>query len=152
MPTSGSFIERFWSIAAAIVIFGLLALSDDLLRSANAISFSEAVRAIGSVCCIFLLVHSWLKQRTSTTTWHGLVYCTLVLLLPTLGAIWLGLNVVRFYSYAPDSVPNMYSIVMMVQDVIVWCSAFVGIIAVGWSVFGFACWLGKRLSLPRIRS
>jgi hypothetical protein len=66
------------------------------------------------VLCVALLIHSWFMQRRFTRTPQRLVLLTLVLCLPALASIWLGLNVIRFYSYAPesDANANVYSAVI----------------------------------------
>jgi len=59
----------------------------------------DGTRAITSIVCMILVVHSWLMQRRYTLSRSSLLLWTLVLLLLMLGATWLGLNVIRAHTY-----------------------------------------------------
>lgn len=52
-----------------------------------------------SMLSTVLLVHSWRTQMRCSQGTLPLMLWTSVLLLPMLGAIWLGLNVIRGYTY-----------------------------------------------------
>jgi hypothetical protein len=151
MSKSAQLITRFWSAAGVIAIFALFVLGFLLPKPARIIVDSEPVRAVASIICIALLVHSWVRQRRCIRTWQGLAFVTLVLCLPALAAFWLVLNVIRFYSYAPDSGPNVYSVVIQLQDVTQWCGAALGIVVALWSITEVARRLVKRF-LPPIAS
>jgi len=148
MSNSAQFVTRFWSAAAVIVIFGLLVIGSLLPKPARTIANSEPVRAVASVLWIALLAHSWVKQRRYTRTWQGLTFVTLVLCLPTLAAFWLGLNVIRFYSYAPDFDSSVYWVVVQLQSVIQWCGVALGIVVALWSIIEISRWLVKRFLSP----
>ena len=146
-------LERFWSSGVVILIFGVLVLGTEFLEkgATRTAIRSESGHALASVLSIALLIHAWLKQRTYIKTWHGLVLSTLVLGLPALACTWLGLNVIRFYSYAPDAGHNIYWFVVQTQDIIVWSGKAVMVIVVLWSIFELAFWLGKRVSPSQAR-
>jgi hypothetical protein len=69
-----------------------------------------------------------------------------ILLLPALGSIWLGLNVVRYYSHDPESPESLYSTVVRIQDVLVSCGFVVGLIAMQWLIAEIAMVVGRRIS------
>lgn len=144
-------MTRFWSAAAVVIIFGLLVIGSLLPNPARLIANSEPVRAVASVLWIALLVHSWVQQRRYIRTLRGLTFVTFILSLPALASFWLGLNVIRFYSYAPESEPNVYSVVIQLQSVIEWCGAVLGIVVALWFIIEVAHWLVKRF-LPPIAS
>jgi len=129
-------LVRSWSMGIVFCIIG--SVLSGFLRS-------EPGRAFASILCLALLIHSWLMQRRYTRTPQRLVFLTLVFCLPTLASLWLGLNVIRFYSYAPESEPNLYSTVCGLQEVIAWCALAVGMVVVFWTIVDLACWLAKRI-------
>ena len=78
---------------------------------------------------MILLIHSWSLQKHYTQIRFHLLFWTLILLLPMLGAIWLGLNVIRVYTYnyavdysrhIGDFRQILYWNVVKIQDLIVW--------------------------------
>ena len=137
MSTTSRALARFWSVAAVIVILGLVPFG---------FLGSEPRRAFASILCVALLIHSWFMQRRFIRTPQRLVLLTLVLCLPALASLWLGLNVIRFYSYAPESEASVYSAVIRLQVVIEWCTATVGAVVVFWTIVELARWLVNRIS------
>ena len=69
---------------------------------------SEPVRALAAIVCLGLLVQSWFVQKQYARSRRQLVLVTLILSLPALASVWLGLNVIRFYSYDGDPGPGIY--------------------------------------------
>jgi hypothetical protein len=111
------FWRRYWSLAIALGLPVIVFLFMDY----------QSVRAITSIVCMILLVHSWLIQRRYTQNRLVLLCWTFVLLLPMLGAIWLGLNVIRVYTYdyaadynrhLGDLRRDLYWPVVKIQDLI----------------------------------
>jgi hypothetical protein len=96
-------LTRTWSLFAVFVILGLVV---------SGILLSELGRAVASVLCILLLIQSWIIQRKYARSRERLVLLSLVLSLPALAAFWLGLNVLRFYLYDPESPAQLYSAVV----------------------------------------
>jgi hypothetical protein len=112
-------LVRYWSLAISL---GLPVMVYILLDR-------NVARTITSIICIILLVHSWLMQNRYAQSRLRLLLWTFVLLLPMLGAIWLGLNVIRSntYEFAGDYArhlgdfrQSLYWYVVETQDRIVW--------------------------------
>jgi hypothetical protein len=112
-------LVRYWSLAISL---GLPVMVYILLDR-------NVARTITSILCIILLVHSWLMQNRYAQSRLRLLLWTFVLLLPMLGAIWLGLNVIRSntYEFAVDYArhlgdfrQSLYWHVVETQDQIVW--------------------------------
>jgi hypothetical protein len=51
-----------------------------------------------------------------------------------MASLWLGLNVIRFYAYAPESEAKVYSTVVRLQFVVECCAAAVGILVLFWAI------------------
>jgi hypothetical protein len=147
---SAQFIARFWSAAVAFVVLGLVVLTRfPLPEPTPRIVFSELDLAVASTASITLLVHSIVTQRRYTRTLQGRTLIRLFLLLPALAALWLGLNVIRVYSYAPDAGLNVCWFVVETQDVIVWSGGILGVVVAIWSSIEGALWVVKRF-LPQV--
>jgi hypothetical protein len=129
--------NRSWSFLVLIGAF-LLMLAGRLT--------SEPVRAVVAVLSLVLTVQCWKAQRPYVKARSRVVLLTLILLLPALGSIWLGLNVVRYYSYDPESPESLYSTVVRIQDVLVSCGFVVGLIAMQWRIAEIAMVVGRRIS------
>ena len=145
--------NRFWSVGAvALILFllvagSLLPIPIPISRGLN----SEPIRAMVSILCITLLVHAWFRQRAYTRTWHELVLVTLLLSLPALAFTWLGLNVIRSYSYDGEQGFGLYWVVVQLQDIIIWCGEIIGVIAVLWSLAELGLWVIGRHSPSHAR-
>ena len=81
--------QRYWSLATTL---GLPLMVFFFLDR-------DETRAIMSIACMILLIHSWFMQRRYTQNRSHLLFWTVVLFLPMLGATWLGLNVIRADTY-----------------------------------------------------
>jgi peptidoglycan/LPS O-acetylase OafA/YrhL len=133
---SASFWRRYWSLLAALILPVLVFFLFD----------SESTRALVSVICIVLLAHAWRMQiRGSHSIWQSMLWTSIVLL-PTLGAIWLGLNVIRgeTYEYAADYQrhlgdfrQNLYWYVVETQDWIVWIARIAIVLGLLFAVVNF---------------
>jgi hypothetical protein len=89
-----SFWGRYWSLLTALALPVLVFFFLDF----------QNARTLVSIISIVLLAHAWrMQMRGSKNIWRSLLW-TSVLLLPMLGAIWLGLNVIRgnTYEFAAD--------------------------------------------------
>lgn len=84
-------LTRGWSLIGALFIFWL---------PLAGVLPSEPLRAVASVVCLALVIQSWLTQRKYAMSRERFVLVTIALSLPALASLWLGLNVLRFYSYA----------------------------------------------------
>jgi hypothetical protein len=119
MPQECGFWQRYWSLATTL---GLPLMVFFFLDR-------DETRAITSIACMILLIHSWFLQRRYTRNRFHLLFWTVVLFLPMLGATWLGLSVIRAdtYNYAVDYQrhlgdfrQSLYWNVVKIQDLIVW--------------------------------
>ena len=130
-------LTRTWSLLAVCAIFGLVA---------SGILVSEPGRAVASILCILLLIESWVVQRKYARSRERLVLLSLVLSLPALAALWLGLNVLRFYSYDPESLAQLYSAVVRTQEVVQNLALAVGLVVIFWTIVDLSCFLAGRIS------
>jgi len=117
--------------------------------------YYEIARVVLSVVCIGLLVHSWFMQRRYAQSKWRLGFFTLLLSLPMLGCVWLGLNVIRSYSYdfAVDYNrnlgnwrQNLYGYAVESQDMIVLFAKVLGIALALWLMVDLVRWMGKRVA------
>jgi hypothetical protein len=123
-----------------LVVFGLFSMiMSGTIRS-------EPARAVAAVLSLGLVLQSWFTQRQYMKTRPRVALLTFILSLPLLGSLWLGLNVVRFYSYAPESHAPVYSAVIRLQEIVIDCATAIGIIVFFWSTAEVATFLGKRIS------
>lgn len=132
-----SLLKRSWSIVALAALFCLV-----ISRTGN----SELFRAIAAAVSLGLVAQFWVVQRPFVKTKRGLALLTVILCLPVLGSLWLGLNVVRFYSYDAGSGGNAYGAVVRLQQVIEQSALVTGLVVFYWSVGELASLLGKRIS------
>ncbi len=114
-----SALGRYWSLLTALALPVLVFFVLDF----------DSTRILVSIISIVLLAHAWrMQMRGFQTIWRSLLWAS-VLLLPMLGAIWLGLNVIRSntYDYAADYQrhlgdyrQSLYWYMVETQDWIVW--------------------------------
>jgi len=106
----------------------------------------EVARAVLSVACIALLVHSWFMQRRYAQRKWRLVFWTLFLSLVALGPLWLGLNVIRAYSYPENWKTDiaLYENICYLQDIVEQLAKVLGIAVFLWVLVDFVRWLVKR--------
>jgi hypothetical protein len=134
-------LARSWSLIAVVAIFALV-LSGILL--------SEPGRAVASVLSMALVIQSWIMQRRYARTRERLVLFTLALSLPAFASLWLGLNVLRFYSYAPESRAQLYSSVVRLQEMIQSVAYAIGLVVVFWTIVELSCFLAERISVKLV--
>ncbi len=134
---NSSVLKRSWSLLILAIFFCL-----PFFR----IGQSEPGRAVLAVLSLGLVVQCWFAQRPFLNTRAGVVLLSLALSLPALGSLWLGLNVVRFYSYTPESGTSVYGTVVLLQEIIEKCALVVGLVVFYWSTGEGASFLGKQIS------
>jgi hypothetical protein len=116
------------------ILAEILELGDCASIAANGFFFldRDVSRALTSIVCMILLMHSYLLQRRYTQNRFHPLFWTPALLLPMLGAIWLALNVIRAntYEYAVDYQrhlgdfrQNLHWNAVNLQDLIVWIAS-----------------------------
>jgi hypothetical protein len=141
---------RYWSLAAAL----LLPVVEIVAESTVGLgAYDEVSRAVLSVICIALLVHSWFIQRRYVRSKWRIAFFTLLLSLFVLGPIWLGLNVVRFYAYPEHcecsfpiiNADKVYSVVSAFMDVIMRSAKVLCTVVVSWVIVDLVRWLAKRV-------
>ena len=130
-------IARSWSVVAVVAILGLVLAG---------VLVSESARAVASILCLALLSQSWLMQRRYARNRERLVFLTLALSLPALASIWLGLNVLRFYSYNGDSPTETYSTVIRLQEAIQNVALAVALVVGFWAIVEMSCLIAERIS------
>ena len=109
--------------------------------------YSQPGRALVSILCVILLAHSWFVQRTHSKPRPQLIFLTLALSLPALAAIFLGLNVILYYTYnsAAEGDPRLHEAVGNVQTVVGLCAVAVAVILFFWMLLKVAYWLAARV-------
>jgi hypothetical protein len=142
--------DRYWSLGAALLLPVMEIVAESTVRLGE---YDEVLRALFSVVCLALLAHSWFLQRRYSQSRWRLAFWTLLLSLVVLGPIWLGLNVIRFYSYDLGAdyqrnstlwYHNLYWYVVESQDIIVLLAKILGIAIVVWVAIDLVRWLAKR--------
>jgi hypothetical protein len=136
--------DRYWSLAAAII----LPIVVESIVSFE--KYEEMSWAVLSAVCMALLVHSWFMNRRYTQSKWRLAFWTLFLSLVAFGPIWLGLNVIRFYSYDSQWIStlwyhNLYGCVVELQDAIILLAEVLGIAVALWVIVDLVRWLAKRV-------
>jgi hypothetical protein len=106
---------------------------------------SEIVRAVLAVVCTGLMIFQWLIYRKTD---RGTQLLLLSLVVTTLGlsSVWLGLNVVRFYTYDPESPQTWawHTLIAHVQEIIEWVIVALASVVVLWGLLLVARWLNRR--------
>ena len=134
-----SAFTRGWSLLVVMGIFGLVIVFR-----------SEPGRAVASLVCLALVMQSWFTQRQIVKSREGLVLIALALSLPALASVWLGLNVLRFYSYDPVSDISVYSTVVRLQEIIEDVSYAIGLVVFFWTIVEISCLLAERMSVKLV--
>jgi hypothetical protein len=134
---NSAILRRTWSLFAVFIIFGLVV---------SGVLSSEPGRAVASVLCMLLLIQSWIIQRRYARSRERLVLLSLALSLPALAALWLGLNVLRVYSYDPESSAQLYSAVLEIQKVVQNLALAVGLVVFFWAIVDLSRFLAGRVS------
>jgi hypothetical protein len=151
MAKLSKLLERYWSLATAILLPVIELLTEGLIRL---FVDYEVSRAVLSVVCIALLIHSWFMQRRYANSKWRLAFFRLLLSLVALGPVWLGLNVMRSYSYnlAADYerystvwYHNLYWYAVEWQDRIVFLAKVMVIAVALWVIVDLVRWLTKRI-------
>jgi hypothetical protein len=136
---------RYWSLATAILLPVIEFLSEGLTRP---LGDYEVARAVLSVVCIALLVHSWFLQRKYAESKWQFAFFTLLLTLVALGPVWLGLNVMRAHFYPINWITDqaLYGNICDLQDRVTQLAEVLGIAVALWALVDLVRWLTKRIS------
>jgi hypothetical protein len=97
-----------------------------------------------------LVIQSWFMQRRYARNRERLALITLALSLPAFASLWLGLNVLRFYSYAPESRAQLYLAVVHLQQIIQSAAFAIGPVVVFWTIVELSCFLAERISFKLV--
>jgi hypothetical protein len=108
---------------------------------------SEIVRASVAIGGIALMVYQWRTYR-KTSNGAQLVFLSLIVAGFGLASVWLALNVVRFYTYNPESAHlwAWHMLVIRVQDALIWGIGALVVTVSLWTLLQFAQWFGRRMS------
>jgi hypothetical protein len=106
---------------------------------------SDIVRAVLAVGCTGLMIFQWLIYRKTD---RGTQLLFLSLLVRTLGlsSVWLGLNVVRVYTYDTES-PQIWArhmLIVDVQEIIQWTVVALATVVFLGGLLLLARWLNRR--------
>jgi hypothetical protein len=106
---------------------------------------SEIVRALLAVGCTGLMIFQWLIYR-KTDRGTQLLFLSLVVTALGLSSVWLGLNVVRFYTYDPESPQTWawHKLIAHVQEIIEWTVVALVSVVFLWGLLLVARWLNRR--------
>jgi hypothetical protein len=99
--------------------------------------------AVGSIA---LILYQWLTYR-KTTSGALFVFLSLIVAANGLASVWLALNVVRFYTYNPDSEQAWawHMVVVRIQVALVWGRGAIVVAVFLCALLLFARWLGRRV-------
>ncbi len=127
---------RYWPSAAIVAALGLVAKGYVLF---------EPLRGALAILCVGLAFYQWKtlgrRQRFSLP---GLVLLTLLMV-----SVWMGLGVVRNYTYPADSLRQtlpLYGAVVRAQGLLIWPILGGVLVITIWTIFRVAHWLAARIS------
>jgi hypothetical protein len=144
MPKTHPAIDRYWSLAAALILPVVEFFAE--VGTRGFWGYYQVVRAVLSVACITLLFRAWFMQRRYSQSKWRLAFLTLLLILFTLGPIWLGLNVLRYYAHPMnwnrwESWQNVCNLQYRVEQL----AQALGIAVTLWVILDSVRWLVKRV-------
>jgi hypothetical protein len=145
MPKARLIFDRYWSLAAALILPVVEFPSEGIFRP---FMDYEVVRAALALVCIALLVHSWFRQRKYAKSKLRLAFFTLMLTLVALGPVWLGLNVMRAHYYPlnwDDHEVAVWSNICSIQYRVEQLARVLGIAVTLWVIVDSVRWLAKRV-------
>ena len=121
MPKTHPAFDRYWSLAAALILPVVEFFAE--VGTRGFWGYYQDVRAVLSVACI-----------------------TLLLCMPTLGCVWLGLNVLRYYAHPMnwnrwESWQNVCNLQYRVKQL----AQALGIAVTLWVILDSVRWLVKRV-------
>ncbi len=137
------FIHRYWSLLLAFVLPVVEFFSEGGIG--HFVDY-EITREVLSVICIALLIHSWFMQRGNLQSRWRLAFWTLFLSLVALGPLWLGLNVIRAYSYPENWKTDvaLYENICYLQDIVEQLAKILGIAVTLWAIADLVRRMRKR--------
>lgn len=122
-------IARHAGLIAAMFLWCLLVTVVLLLGGFRREILDEGIRLAVSLITIALLSWQWVLYRKTTSGTH-FAFLAAVLATLSLPAVWLALNVIRFYTYDGDNTDSLagsvHHLVIRVQEGLVW-ACFVAI-------------------------
>jgi len=144
MTKLSKLLARYWSLATAILLPVIELLTEGVIRL---FADYEVARAVLSVVCIALLVHSWFLQRKYAESKWQLAFFTLLLTLVALGPVWLGLNVMRAHFYPLNWVTDeaLWANICNLQYRVMQLAEVLGIAVLLWVIVDLVRWLAKRI-------
>jgi hypothetical protein len=134
---------RHWPLFVATIAWLVVAWVPALFRS-------EVVRAALAVTCIALMAFQWVLYR-KTVDGSKFLLLSLIVAWFTLASLWLSLNVVRYYTYNPESARTWawHTLVAQIQTPIAWAMALLIPVVFTWVLGLFVHWISSRVrNLP----
>ena len=135
VPPKVSGFLRYWPLVTIVVALGLVAKGYVL---------SESLRGVISIACIGLAVYQWTNYRTRQRfSLAGFVLLTLTMI-----SVWLGLNVLRAYTYPRHSMEILrwHGLVVRAQELLMWPILGAVLIVTLWAIINLAHWIAGRVS------
>ena len=127
---------RYWPSVALVAVLGLVA--EGYVRF-------EVFRGMLAIVCIVLAIYQWkILRRKQRFSLPELVLLTLLMV-----SVWMGLGVVRNYTYPTDSVRQMlplYGAVVRAQRYLIWPILGGVLVVTIWTIVRVAHWLAERVS------
>jgi hypothetical protein len=117
-------------------------MATSLVAAAN--TSSEPLRGVISIMCIGLAVYQWtIYRRGQRFSLPGFVLLTL-----TMVSLWLGLNVIRYYTYPRHSmgILGWHGLVIRTQELLMWPILCAVLIVTLWAIIDLAHWIARRVS------
>lgn len=133
-PKASGFMQ-YWPSATTVVTLGLVAKGYVL---------SELLRGVISIACIALAVCQWkIYRRRQRFSLPGFALLAL-----TMVSIWLGLNVIRYYTYPGHSMEILrwYGLVVRTQELLIWPILGCVLVVTLWAILNLAHWIAGQVS------
>jgi hypothetical protein len=131
-------LVRHWPMLVAIAAWLVLAVVPAFFQS-------EIVRAVVAIGCMGLMVYQWVTYH-KTISGSNFTLLSLVVSGVTLASLWLALNVVRFYTYDPESARTWawHTLVIRIQTPLSWVVGLLVAIVFVWALLLLARWFSRK--------
>ncbi len=127
---------QYWPTVAIVVALGLVA---------KGYVWLEVLRGMLAIVCIVLAIYQWkILRRKQRFSLPGLLLLTLVM-----ASLWMGLSVIRLYTYPTDSLRQLlplYGVVVRIQRLLFWSVIASVFVVTIWTIVRISRWLASRPS------
>jgi hypothetical protein len=130
---------RHWPLLVAITEWVIVAWVPTLFQS-------EIVRLLLALTCMSLMVLEWVIYR-KTIVGSQFLLLYLIVAWFTLTSLWLALNVLRYYTYNPESqrIWAGHTLVSQIQIPVALAAAVLMPVVILWVLILFAGWISGRI-------